>query len=232
MTCAFFAGAALAGPWTQAPGETLSIFSLRHMTTEFTETSDAAFRQPTINLYAEHGMKEAITVGVEAEGSVGLPAKGKARAGGTARAFVRTRLWQGEEGEIISVEGSLGVLSEVGQSAFFQPRFSFLYGEGYDDGWYDIAASVRLKGTEIDELHSDATYGYRPAEGWMTYFQINTIQRLAPRLGEDISTTRLGVFVGYDIEPERTVVLGVRRDFFNTIAPPAVEASLSLWARF
>lgn len=232
MTSIALCGAAIGGPWTQAPDETLAIFSLRYITTEFSEPSEAAFRQPTLSLYAEHGLKKAITVGMEAEGTVGVPARGTARGGGGARAFLRGRLWEGEKGEIISAEVSFGVQADVAKAAFIQPRLSFLYGEGYDDGWYDIATSVRLRGGDIDELHSDATYGYRPANGWMTYFQINTIQRLKPKIGEDLTTTRFGLFVGYDIEPDRTIVVGARREFFNTFAPPAVEASISLWARF
>lgn len=232
MNCVLLCGAAGAGPWTQSPGETFTILSLRYLTTELSEEGDAAFRQPSVNGYAEYGLREAITIGAEATGTTGVPGRGAVKGGGLARAFVRARLWEGEEGEIISVEASFGALAEVGQTAFAQPRLSFLYGEGYDDGWYDLATSVRFKGTQADELHSDATYGYRPAEGWMAYFQATTIQRLRPRPGEDITVTRFGLFVGYDIAPDRTLVIGARREFFTVFAPPAFEASVSLWARF
>ncbi|MGB0853303.1 MAG: hypothetical protein ACPGVA_02060 [Pikeienuella sp.] len=225
-------GAASAGPWTQEPGETFSMLSLKYLTTQFSETSDATFRQPTLSTYVEHGWREAITVGAEVDATLGIPAKGALQGGGGARVFGRTRLWTSEEGEIISAEASIGFVAEPDQSAHIQPRLSFLYGEGYEHGWYDLATSIRFDGTTIDELHSDATYGYRPAEGWVTYFQATTIQRVRPRLGEDITTTRFGLFVGYEISSDRTLVVGARREFFTVFAPPALEASISLWARF
>lgn len=232
LTCALLSGGAMAGPWTQEPDDTLAIVSLRYLTTELNEPSDAAFRQPALNIYAEHGLRDAITLGLEAEGAIGIPSGSAVKGAGGARIFVRTRLWQGEKGETIAAEASVGAIAEIGEAAFFQPRFSFLYGQGYENGWYDIASSVRLRGGKVDELHSDATYGYRPSEGWMTYFQINTIQRLDPKPEEDSTTTQFGVFVGYDISPGRTVVVGARRNFFASFAPTAVEASVSLWARF
>ena len=223
---------AAAGPWTREPGETFSLVSLRYLTNEFSTDDADAYRQPTASIYAEHGIREAITIGVEAEGSLGLKSDGSMGNAGLARAFARARLWTGEKGEIISFEASLGTQAELDSAPFVQPRMSFLYGEGYEDGWYDLAASVRFRGTKADELHSVATYGYLPAEGWMTYFQATTIQRLEPGPDEDFSTSSFGLFVGYDVAPARTVVLGVRRDFFTTVAPPALEASISFWARF
>ncbi|MEM9145282.1 MAG: hypothetical protein AAGC57_03725 [Pseudomonadota bacterium] len=166
---------AIAGAWTQKPGSGQAILSASRKSGQFSpfpssrESDDSTFTA----LFAEYGALEGLTVG----GTVFVEfASGDDDNSADVGLFVRQRLWQGEAGDVASVQfGAKQEINDLLGDDFGGPgadptneiSLRLLYGRGWGFEWGSAFLSTeggyhyQTDGDE-DELRVDITVGAQP----------------------------------------------------------------------
>lgn len=169
-------GLAAAGAWTQPEGEGQVIVSGSiGVSPQFGLANDVGDTESSYtSLFVEYGVLEGLTVGGTA--FVELP-EGDTRDNTSSLGFlVRKRLWQGEDGDVASVQvGFVQPLDDVMGDQYGGPgadptqevSFRALYGRGFGGDWgtafVSTEAGYHLQiDDDEDELRFDVTAGYGP----------------------------------------------------------------------
>ncbi len=181
------AAEATAGAWPREPGTAFLSVSQRFTTGPMDLRAPLADLESYTSIFAEYGLSESWTVGLDAgHGRGDFPVT-------TALAFARHPVWQSEGGQIVSAELGLGWRDHVldGSEARLRPGLS--WGRGFESRWgagwlgVDATAEWRLPSADL-VLKADFTAGIRPTERTMLIAQLQTARfpdadpavRLAP----------------------------------------------------
>lgn len=238
-------GDAAAGAWTKAPGEGFSAQEMRYFRTD--KGGDERFAQAGVSIYLELGLIEGVTVGAKIDQNVRVDDPGFGAQSGRVEAFARGRIWQGEAGDVASVEvgGSLPLsgfqspASPGGESAD-EIRGALLYGRGFatewGNGWVDSGIGFsHFTGGRASEIGVDLTLGLKPDENWIAMAQVFATVGLrdeASIADTDYDQVKLKLSLGRRIFGDATLVIGVARDIHTRDTSPGWEATLSIWRPF
>lgn len=177
----------MAGAWTLEEGVGQSILTLSY---QVSPTAALISRQPTreeatTQVYIEYGLFDDLTLGLTTYGEFeSLTGETDTRWG----LHVRQRLWQGQDGSIVSAQFGgettisrwIGLPTPPGSVTEFDARM--LYGTSWQLDWAnsyistELGYRVRLDG-EADEIRFDATGGLEPWDGVLGLF---TVAAVAP----------------------------------------------------
>lgn len=245
---ALAAGAAAAGAWTQKPGSGQVILSASTKSGQFSpfaggETGeDSTFAA----LFVEYGLAEGLTGG----GTIFVELKEDSDDGNSADigVFLRQRLWQGEAGDVASVQ--IGV--KQGINAAFGDGFGgpdadptnevslrLLYGRGWGFDWGSAFLSTEggyhlQTDGDADELRIDATVGAQFAPCCMGLLSLFST---VPLSGEDEETAiKLAPSFAYSFRGEDesvkpvTLQIGLSQDLMDL--DDGLGVQVSLWKPF
>jgi hypothetical protein len=197
------AAQAEAGAWPREPGAFFLSISGTLSTGAETLLAPMTDVRSASQVFAEYGLSEAWTLGLDA-----LRATGDDATLTAGLVSLRRPVWRGDGGGIAAAELGLGVLEDAdGTQARVRPGLS--WGRGFEsargDGWLGVESSVELRLPSGDTaVKADFTAGLKPTEAWMLIAQVQTgfypdadpIVRLAPsvvrRLG-DSTHAQLGL---------------------------------------
>lgn len=239
-----WAGAALAGAWTQAPGVGFTSQTFRYFTTKGGE--NPTFTRGSLTAYAEYGLLERLTIGGELDQGARLDDAARGAQTGRASAFLRWGLLRGEAGDVaaIQVGGSTplsGFVSPAAPGGDEADEFEaqIIYGRGFfgdwGSGWAEIGFGLsHFTGPRADEAKLDLVLGYRPDDDWLLMAKTFGTFGLRNNAfgGTDFDTVKVELSVGRRIFGDRTLLLGVARDLHTRGTDPGLEVSLSIWSRF
>ncbi len=168
------AGQACAGAWPRQKGETFVSIS------QTFSTEAKILLAPTENLdsytalYAEYGLTERLTVGLD--GAYALGPGSKLRTG---LIFARYPVWSNESGSRVAVD--LGFGYRRGNDGEQGPRLraGLSWGRGLESrwgpGWLGFETSVEAQPPTDDRIYkADFTLGWKPREDWMAILQVQT----------------------------------------------------------
>lgn len=241
------AAQAEAGAWTRAPGETfLSVSSSTY------RTDDDSYEEIYTALYAEHGLREGMTLGgaLELSQPTGPAAALEDRL--TLSGFARFRLREGAAGDPVSVQ--IGAIYAGGgfdegvplqrESDGLDIDLRGLYGRGFATGWgdafLDAQAAFRVRtGDPADELRLDLTLGLRPEAEWLGDRWLLMAQsfgvlglRNEAEGGDGYDSLKLAPSIGYRIGPGLMVGLGAERDVAGRGVEPGLRVKAFMWKEF
>lgn len=235
-----FSETALAGAWTRAPGTSFTAQSTKFFTTELTSDTDPPFRKIAVSSYIEYGLFEGVTVG----GVLDYAMRADGAEESLTRAFVRTRLWQGDR-DVLSAEVSggyplLDALSADNSARDVTPdlRVGMAYGRGLVwgvGGWAEAALSFRKRfQSPADEVKLDFTLGYRPTEKVVLLGQMFGTLGLRNEgpFGANYDALRLSISAGYRITETRTLLLVVAQDLLGRNIDKGSEVGFTIWTEF
>lgn len=252
-TLALVAGEAAAGAWTQKAGAGQLIASVGRNGAPQSPLSGAGSPVDSTlsQLYLEYGYSDTLTLGGAA--FVDVPDADRAGEGRALVSFFgRQRLWQGEDGDVASVQVGYAHPVEplVGESfgarnpnAVPELRLRALYGRGFWGEWgnafVSLAAGYTWRGEGApDQVQIDGTTGYAPWDCCMILFSnFNTLS-----LGDDDTTAvkispsfayTLGGGNGEDADDDPdgvTLEFGVTQDLLDLEEGFGVE--FSVWQPF
>lgn len=239
------AGEAAAGAWTRAEGEIFASQTLRYFSTEFSASRDVDFAKAALGFYAEYGLIDGLTLGVEGDQGLRLDDAGFGAQDGRARGFARLRLGQGpwgvaalEAGGSIALNGFTSPAVPGGDDSR-EARVALQYGLGFatglGPGWLDGSlAFAKFIGPRADEVKLDLTLGLRPDENWVATAQVFVTRGLrnAAFGGADFDLAKAQLSVGRRLDARRTLLLGVARDVATRGTSGGYELSLTLWSAF
>ena len=249
-------GDALAGAWTQPEGEGQVIVSGSVGVAPFTgfqgDVGDTG--SSFTSLFFEYGMIEGLTVGGTA--FVEMPSD-DADPTANAGIFLRKRLWQGEAGDVASVQvGYVQPLDDLFGDGFGGPdahpthelSLRALYGRGFGGDWGSAFVSLeggyhaQLDGAD-DEIRADVTAGYAPYPcclGMLSFYSTvplgdmdDAAVKLAPSFAytfnaRDPSAPEPGEDA--DVATPFTLQIGVSQDLLNLDDGFGVQTSI--WRPF
>ena len=244
---------AQAGAWTLAEGDGQFITtSGRTMAPAGAFFDGIADRDKTsLSLFVEYGITDEITAGLTAWGEWdALTMETDIQLG----AHVRYRLWQGEQGDVFSVQlgGSLPIEGWVGEplagpsdDSAATVQFGALYGRGWTSDWGNTFATGELAfrwrgGDEADEIRLEATAGHAVSHSFMG---ILGLYATAP-LGDGDMSLKIAPSIAWTAWPwlgvndkkpaefayPRTIQLGVSYDLLNP--DDGLAVNISIWNRF
>lgn len=229
-----------AGAWTRSEGETFFARSARYFTTSTSAASGAAFSKNNSNIYAEHGVTDDMTIGVEHDSGAGSSTNFTEQIT-TSRIFIRRSLWRSDTGFVVSSEVSNGLVFASGDTERapyqMETRSSLLFGIGFDSapfnsGWFDASFGTRgYAGGTMDEAHAHATIGFYPIRDWLVMTQVFGMRGLTLGANQQ-GAVSVAFSLGYETDGPSTIVLGVRQDAIAKGAARGTEASLTIWTHF
>ncbi len=205
-------GPAHAGAWTRAEGDgQLIVTTARRVApadawTGGITTDDTSYSQ----IYVEYGWEDDLTIGGVIYTEV--DALDIASSTGSVGLFVRQRLWQGQHGDVFSVQVGAShpieqyVLEEydvvpTGSNAF-EVQVRALYGKGWGFDWGNAFVSLEggyhWRDGEADELRFDATAGIEPIKGVLG---IMSVYSLTPLGGGTDASLKLAPSVAWTMLP-------------------------------
>lgn len=180
-------GTAVAGAWPRPKGETFVSLAARYSTGARTLISALQDIQSYNSIYAEYGLTEKLTIGLDAGWGAG---PGQSVTG--ALVFGRIPVWAPGE-QKVAVDLGFGYLdaTDTGQELRIRPGLS--WGRGFESrwggGWLGMESSVEFRTPSGNTaVKVDFTAGLKPTERWMTILQVQTgaypdavpLARLAP----------------------------------------------------
>ena len=235
---------AIAGAWPQNPGETFTSQTFRYFATDAKD--NPKFERASVAAYAEYGLLETVTLGVELDQGQRLDETGKGLTGGRLGGFVRARVWRGEAGDVASIQvgastpiSGLQIAAAPGEDDAKEYKALLQYGRGFQSewgtGWAEAAFGfAHQTGGRADEIKFDATLGLRPDENWIALAQLFGTYGLrnAAFAAPDFDVAKVQLSVGRKFLKNRTLIIGVARDVFARGTDKGWEASLSIWSTF
>lgn len=239
-------GEAGAGAWTLAPGEGFSAQSTRYFSTEASASQRVDYARLSVGLYAEYGLFEGVTVGLDVDQGTRMDAAGRGAQDGRAGGFLRIRLGGFDEWDVVSVE----IGGSASLSGFTSPaapggddsnewRVTALYGRGFEtdlgQAWLDTGFGFsKFVGDRADELRFALTLGLRPDENWVALAQVfgEKGMRNAAFGGADFDLLKAHLSFGREVEEGKTMLLGVGQDLLTRGTSGGYEVSLSVWSLF
>lgn len=235
-----------AGAWTRTAGEGFTSQSVRYFRTDEGSGDAPPFEQLGVSLYAEYGVTDWLTVGLDLDQTQRLDDAGMNAPGGRIGGFARARLWIGEKGDVISAEfgastpiAGIAIPAAPGGDDADEYRLRLQYGHGfqseYGNGWAEAAFSLaHLTGGRADEAKLDLTVGVRPNENWITFGQLFVTRSLRNEAfaAPDFDITKVKFSAGRKIWGERTLIIGLARDISTRNVDPGTEISVSFWSTF
>jgi hypothetical protein len=176
-----------AGAWPREPGAVFLSLSGTLSTGAETLLAPMTDIRSASQVFAEYGLSEDWTLGLDA-----LRATGDDATLTAGLVSLRRPVWRGDGGGIAAAELGLGVIEDAdGTQARIRPGLS--WGRGFEStrggGWLGVESSVELRLPSADTaLKADFTAGLKPTEAWMLIAQVQTglypdadpIVRLAP----------------------------------------------------
>ena len=218
------AGDAAAGAWPRERGE--GFLSLSATTTTGARTLLDAMQdiRSYTSLFAEYGLTERLTVGLDAGYGTG-----EDKTIATALVFARLPVWTGPEGRHrVAADLGFGLLDdEDGRQTRIRPGLAWGYGfeRPWDGGWLGIEASadLHLPSNEL-ALKADLTAGIRPNDTWMLIFQVQT-----GRYPDDGPLVRLAPSVVCRIGPRMRLQVGGTA---SVVGDDALGVTVATWLDF
>lgn len=247
MVAAFLAGGeAAAGAWTREPGEGFAAQSTRYFSTGASASQNVDFARLSVGLYAEYGLFEGVTIGMDVDQGSRMDIAGRGAQDGRAGGFLRVRLGGLDEWDVVSVEigGSLSLSGLTSPAApggddSSEWRAMALYGRGFEtdigQAWVDASFGFsKFVGDRADELRLALTLGLRPDENWVALAQVfgEKGMRNAAFGGADFDLLKAHVSFGREVEEGKTMLLGVGRDLLTRGTSRGYEVSISVWSLF
>ena len=182
------AGAAEAGAWPRQKGETFVSLGQQVSTGAPTLISATTDIRSWSSLYAEYGLTDRLTLGLDA--GIG---QGQDERVETGLVFARLPVWSPGEHRV-AIDFGLGTLAETDAVRQTRLRAGLAWGRGiaegrHGGGWLGMESSLELRepANEV-ALKADFTAGWKPNDRWMAIAQVQTgyypdaggIVRLAP----------------------------------------------------
>ena len=180
--------AALAGAWPRAEGEVFLSFGQQVSTGARTLLAATADIRSWSSLYAEYGLTDRLTLGLDAGLGQGQDERVEA-----ALVFARLPVWSPGEHRV-AVDLGLGTLAATGEGRQTRLRAGLAWGRGlaegrWGGGWLGMESSLELREPAGGvAVKADFTAGWKPNDRWMVIAQVQTgyysdaggIVRLAP----------------------------------------------------
>ena len=214
------------GAWTQAPGA-----GFLSAQTVADPDGPTGLRR---DRYVELGMMDGVTVGMNSNHTVEIFDQNRFR--GRVESFLRTRLWQGSQGDVISSQVEIG-------SGFGSPwdkadvTTRLMWGRGYvtalGPSWAEAAIGWRhqLEDGETDRALASAALGLRPAPGWLAMAGVET-DLDGERTGRDWQVLRLRFTAAREIGRGDSVSLQIEAAPWAEAVSDGVQIRLGLWRAF
>ena len=221
-------GGAEAGAWPRAKGETFLSFGQQTSTGATTLLGAVTDIRTWNSVYAEHGVTERLTVGLDAGLGFGQDQRVE-----TALAFARLPVWSPGDHRV-AVDFGLGTLAITDEATQTRIRLGVAWGRGLapsprrwmrEGGWLGMEASGELR-EPAGEIawKADFTAGLKPNDRWMLIAQVQT--GYYPDVG---GIVRLAPSVVRKISERAQVQLGVTAE---VVGEPALGVSGALWLEF
>ncbi|MEM6621693.1 MAG: hypothetical protein AAF674_05645 [Pseudomonadota bacterium] len=254
IVTAFFTGAAQGGAWPQPEGQLLVIATSGRKVAPISSLFSGVPEEDsnTAQLFAEYGLLPELTLGLTAYGEFSTTDDVvEARIG----AHVRHLLWQGDYGDVMSVQAGVSFpverwlgngLGDNRPDSASEVDLRVQYGRGVQWDWGDSfvsgAAGLRIRGEGLDEeLKGDITLGHTPTNGVLGLFSVFASVPLGEResptlkLAPSIAYTFWPILGSNDKKPEgplypSTIQLGVLWDAANP--DDGLTVQVSVWKRF
>lgn len=242
-------GMAGAGAWTQAPGAGIFIASISRKAAPIASFAGSPAENDSnyAALFFEYGLAEGLTAG----GTAYVELSTMEDDGDTAELgiFLRQRLWQGEAGDVASVQiGLKQPVNDLLGGDFGGPNADptqevsvrALYGRGFGFDWgtafVSLEAGYHLQtdGDE-DEMRADLTGGVQP---WDCCMVLLSLYSTYPIGDDDTASVKLAPSLTYrlgsgDAEPVRkpvTLQIGLSRDLLDP--GDGLGVQVSIWKPF
>jgi hypothetical protein len=213
---------ASAGAWPRAEGETFLSFGYTLTTGARTLVGAMQDVRSYGSVYAEHGVTERLTVGLEA--GYGTGADGTVAA---ALAFARLPVWSAGNHRVAADLGLGWLEDEDGPQRRVRPGLAWGYGfeSRWGGGWLGIEASAELRLPSRDVAwKADFTAGLKPNDDWMVIMQVQT-----GRYPDDGPLVRLAPSVVRRLGSRAHLQLGV---IGSVVGDDAVGVKLATWLTF
>ena len=168
-----------AGAWPREPGAVFLSFSGALSTGAGTLLAPLTDIRSASQVFAEYGLSETWTLGLDALRATGDDATLTAEL-----VSLRRPVWRGDGGGIAAAELGLGFLDDAdGTQARIRPGLS--WGRGFESprggGWLGVESSVELRLPSGDTaVKADFTAGLKPTEAWMLIAQVQTASTPTP----------------------------------------------------
>lgn len=198
---------AAGGAWTQQPGAGQFISSFGHRSNAIPGFGggDVEDDSTFVSLYLEYGLMEGLTLGAISFVEIVSSETGANNA--DAGLFLRKRLWQGEGGDVASVQ--VGAVQSVGgllggnfdgpngdptQEVSVRAQYGRGFGFGWGSAFLSLEAGYHLQTDgDDDEIRIDATVGGQP---WGCCMLILSVFSTVP-LGRDEAAVKIAPSVTY-----------------------------------
>lgn len=187
LMIALVATEAAAGAWPRPKGETFVSVASRWSTGARTLIAAVQDIQSYNSIYAEHGLTDRWTVGLDAG-----QGRGPDEVVNAALVFARLPVWSPGENKVAADFG-VGLLDDGVDGPQTRLRPGLAWGRGFESrwggGWLGIEASYEYRLPNGDTAaKADFTAGLKPNDRWMGILQVQTgaypdsdpIVRLAP----------------------------------------------------
>ena len=185
---AFAATEATAGAWPRPKGETFVSVATRQSTGARTLIGAVQDVHSYNSVYAEYGLTDRLTVGLDAG-----QGRGPDDAVNAALVFARVPVWSPGRHKVAADSG-LGLLADGVEPTQTRLRPGLAWGRGFESrwggGWIGMEASYELRlPSGGHATKTDFTAGLKPTESWMAMLQLQAgdypgaeapIVRLAP----------------------------------------------------
>lgn len=191
--------AAEAGAWPRGRGETFLSFGQQLSTGATTLLGAATDIRSWSSVYAEYGLTDRLTVGLDA----GL-GQGEDQRVEAVLVFARLPVWSPGEHRV-AVDFGLGTVAETDAERQTRLRLGVAWGRGIAEGspgwldgggWLGVESSAELREPAGEvAVKADFTAGWKPNDRWMVIAQVQTgyypdaggIVRLAPSVVRRLS---------------------------------------------
>lgn len=207
---------AVAGAWPRARGETFVSVAQGMSTGATTLLAATVDLRSWSSVYAEHGLTERLTLGLDAGLGQGRDARVE-----TALVFARLPVWS-PGAHRVAVDLGLGTLVATDEERQTRLRAGLAWGRGiaagrHGGGWLGMEGALELREPAgAVAAKADFTAGWKPNDRWMAIAQVQTgaypdvggIVRLAPSLVRRVSArSHLQLGVTAEIVGERALGL-------------------------
>ena len=186
---------ARAGAWPRERGEVFLSFGQQASTGATTLLGAVTDIRSWSSVYAEYGLTERLTVGLDA----GL-GQGRDERVAAALVFARLPVWS-PGAHRVALDLGLGTLAVTDEARQTRLRLGLAWGRGLADGrwgggWLGMESSAELREPAGEvALKADFTAGWKPSERWMLIGQVQTgyypdaggVVRLAPSVVRKVS---------------------------------------------
>lgn len=215
LMLAALAGPVSAGAWPREKGT--AFVSISHAASTGTQTLLTPFMTISnyTGLYAEYGLTERLTLGLEAGfGSSPEDEEADAYDVEAGSVFLRHPLWSDDSGHRTAIQLGFGRISETSREDQIRIIPALAWGYGFESrwggGWMGIEASADIRRPSGEVVwKADATLGLKPTDSWMGILQVQTglypeadpLIRIAPSVVRKLGTRlnlQLGAFAGIE----------------------------------